>query len=277
VPTGLAGSRPVARRGPAPGTRCAVVCLDMAGTTVVDDGAVAAAFAAAVAVAVPGADAELRAAADELVQRTMGRAKIEVLRSLVALADRGPAVTLDDLADRALVDQALVPEPLSSGQHERAVDALAAFEAEVARAVTAGTVRALPGARDVIAQLRGAGVGVCLTTGFPAATRDLILDRLGWSAVADLVLSPDDVGRGRPWPDMALTALMRLGGASVAELAVVGDTPTDMAFGVHAGAGWVVGVRSGGWAVSALHRAGATAVVRDVCAVPALVGVGSRD
>ena len=42
---------------------------------------------------------------------------------------------------------------------------------------------------------------------------------------------PADAGRGRPWPDMPLTALLRLGGDSVAYLAVVGDTPSDVEFG----------------------------------------------
>jgi phosphoglycolate phosphatase len=59
------------------------------------------------------------------------------------------------------------------------------------------------------------------------------------------VLSPADSGRGRPWPDMPLTALLRLGGGSVCELAVVGDTPSDIESGLRAGAGLVAGVLSG--------------------------------
>jgi phosphoglycolate phosphatase-like HAD superfamily hydrolase len=49
-------------------------------------------------------------------------------------------------------------------------------------------------------------------------------------------------------PDMPLTALLRLGGGSVHELAVVGDTPSDVECGLRAGAGLVAGVLSGGTA-----------------------------
>jgi phosphoglycolate phosphatase-like HAD superfamily hydrolase len=44
---------------------------------------------------------------------------------------------------------------------------------------------------------------------------------------------------------MPLTALLRQGGGSVASLAVVGDTPSDVESGLRAGAGLVVGVLSG--------------------------------
>src|SRR6185437_8275052 len=90
-----------------------------------------------------------------------------------------------------------------------------------------------------------AGIKVCLSTGFAPVTRDAIVDALGWRSLVDLFLSPVDAGRGRPWPDMPLTALLRLGGDSVASLAVAGDTPADVESGLRAGAGLVVGVLSG--------------------------------
>ena len=76
-------------------------------------------------------------------------------------------------------------------------------------------------------------------------TRDAIIAALGWGSLVDLVLSPADAGRGRPWPDMPLTALLRLGGGSVHELAVVGDTTSDVESGLRAGAGLVAGVLTG--------------------------------
>ena len=77
-------------------------------------------------------------------------------------------------------------------------------------------------------RLARAGIRVCLATGFSPATRDAIIDTLGWWPLIDLALSPADAGRGRPWPDLPLTALLRLGGGAVSELAVVGDTPSDI-------------------------------------------------
>src|SRR5262249_52458809 len=67
----------------------------------------------------------------------------------------------------------------------------------------------------------------------------------GWRSLVDLFLSPADAGRGRPWPDMPLTTLLRLGGDSVASLAVVGDTPADVESGLAAGAGRAVGLPAG--------------------------------
>jgi phosphonatase-like hydrolase len=106
-------------------------------------------------------------------------------------------------------------------------------------------VAAIPGAEALFAQCRSAGIKVCLSTGFSPATRDAIIAELGWGSLVDLVLSPADAGRGRPWPDMPLTALLRLGGGSVHELAVVGDTTSDVESGLRAGAGIVAGVLTG--------------------------------
>ncbi|HEX7163441.1 MAG TPA: HAD family hydrolase, partial [Trebonia sp.] len=106
-------------------------------------------------------------------------------------------------------------------------------------------VAPMPGAEELFAACRAAGIKVCLSTGFAPVTRDAIVAALGWGSLVDLFLSPADAGRGRPWPDMPLTALLRLGGGSVQELAVAGDTPADVESGLRAGAGLVVGVLSG--------------------------------
>jgi phosphoglycolate phosphatase len=207
-------------------TGITVACLDMAGTTVRDDGVVMDAFRAAV----PGAGPE----AMEYVLATMGQSKIEVFRHILA------------------------------GDEAAAQQANKAFEDAYGRAVAAGAVEALPGAEDVLRALRGAGVRVCLSTGFSPATRDAILDVLGWRPLADLVLSPADAGRGRPWPDMPLTALIRLDGGSVGELAVVGDTPSDVESGLRAGAGLVAGVLTGSATRDDLVAAGAPVILDDI-------------
>jgi phosphoglycolate phosphatase len=193
-------------------SRFSVICLDMAGTTVRDDNTVTEAFAAAIS------SRALRArefhAAMQYAKATMGQSKIEVFRHILE----------DEDAARA---------------------ANAAFEKHYAAAVAAGQVAPMPGAAELFASCRAAGIRVCLSTGFAPVTRDAIVDALGWRGAADLLLSPADAGRGRPWPDMPLTALLRLGGDSVASLAVVGDTPSDVESGLRAGAGLVVGVLSG--------------------------------
>jgi len=193
-------------------SRFSVICLDMAGTTVRDDNTVMEAFASALATR------NLRARefnqAMKYARATMGQSKIEVFRHLL-------------------------------GAEGAAQAANAAFEKHYAGAVADGEVAPMPGAEELFAQCRSLGIRVCLSTGFAPVTRDAIVAALGWRSLVDLFLSPADAGRGRPWPDMPLTALLRLGGDSVASLAVVGDTPSDVESGLRAGAGLVVGVLSG--------------------------------
>jgi phosphoglycolate phosphatase len=222
-----------------------VACLDMAGTTVADDGTVMAAFEAAAAEfgLVPGTPGYTGAV--ELVQVTMGQSKIEVFRQLLSSEDR-------------------------------AQQANRIFEASYAASVRAGLVRPLPGAVEAITALRAAGVKVCLATGFAPVTRDALLDALGWRPLIDLALSPADAGRGRPWPDLPLTALIRLGGGSVAELAVIGDTASDIESGLRAGAGLVVGVLTGAGSAESLAAAGAPHVLDSVGGLVQLIGLGSQ-
>ena len=215
-----------------------VACLDMAGTTVRDDGVVLDAFRSAIS----GrglSEAEYDQAIKD-VQATMGQSKIEVFRRL--LGDEGPAANQ-------------------------------AFEEYYAAAVRAGAAEALPGAVDVLATLRAAGIKVCLLTGFSPVTRDAVLDALDWRPLIDLALSPADAGRGRPWPDLPLTALLRLGGGAVAELATVGDTPSDIESGLRAGAGIVAGVLTGSTSREEFAQAGAPHVLDTVAGFPALLGL----
>jgi len=223
-------------------TAITTVCLDMAGTTVADEGSVMAAFTAAVGEfgLVPGGPGYDEAMT--VVQATMGQSKIEVFRRIL-------------------------------GGEEQAQQANRAFEAAYADAVESGQVIPLPGAAQTITALRAAGLRVCLATGFAPPTRDALLDALGWWPLIDLALSPADAGRGRPWPDLPLTALIRLSGGSVSELAVVGDTASDVESGLRAGAGLVAGVLTGSASREVLEQAGAPHVLDSVAGLLPLLGL----
>jgi phosphoglycolate phosphatase len=210
-----------------------VVCLDMAGTTVSDGGAVNAAFQAGLDVGGIDSDHPGRAEAMAYVAETMGQSKLEVFRHI--LGD-------DDAAARAL-----------AGFEERWDDLL-----------SGGVVTALPGAEASIARLREQGWKVALLTGFSVSVRDALIDHLGWRSLADLALCPAEAGRGRPWGDMVWEAARRLGASSMAAVAVVGDTPSDMVSGVRSGAGTVVGVLTGNSSRQDLDIDGVTAVVASV-------------
>jgi phosphonatase-like hydrolase len=219
-----------------------LVCLDLAGTTVRDDGAVERAFLDAVAAVVPAAGPLDPEAVRATVRATMGRSKLEVLTDVY-----GDAV----LAARAN----------------------AAFESSYAALVEAGAVGPIDGAAETVEALRDAGARIAFTTGFAPATRDLLLRSLGWTGLADVALSPADtpLGRGRPFPDMVLTALLRLGIADVRAVAVAGDTTSDLVAGWRAGAGVVAGVLTGAHDRPMLASAPHTHLLASVVELPAVV------
>ena len=126
-------------------------------------------------------------------------------------------------------------------------------------------------AESTLAILRSAGIRTCLTTGFSPTTRDRIIASLGWEGKVDLALSPVDAGRGRPWPDMILTAVLRLHIDDVAEVAVVGDTASDLVAGRRSGASLVVGVLSGAHSRAELSEAPHTHLIASVAELAPLV------
>lgn len=225
--------------GTTPGTTpdIRLVVLDMAGTTVADGGLVEEAFAAA-ARHLGAEPADML----DYVRATMGESKISVFRHLF-------------------------------GEEAKAQDANKAFEAAYADLVDGGRVAALPGARETIETLKSQGRTVVLTTGFARTTQDAILAALGWQDLADLTLCPADAGgRGRPYPDMVLTAFLRTAVADdVRQVAVVGDTSYDMLSGVRAGAGLVAGVLTGAHGADALRAAGAGQVLDGVGQLPGVL------
>ncbi|MEN2736180.1 phosphonatase-like hydrolase [Microbacterium sp. X-17] len=223
-----------------------LVVLDLAGTTVVDDGLVEQAFLRAVDAAGLAVTDDEQRRARRFAHDTMGQPKIAVFR---ALAD-------DE-------DQA---------EHANAV-----FESAYAELAADQGLRPVPGAEDLIRRLRSLGVAVVLTTGFSRATQDTVLDALGWRDLADLTLSASDARRGRPYPDLPLTALLRTGASSVEGMVVVGDTASDIASGLAAGAGLVVGVLTGAHDERTLTAAGADAVIGSVADLAELLGLDALE
>jgi phosphoglycolate phosphatase len=219
----------------------ALVVLDMAGTTVRDDGVVDEAFTVALSsVGVTPGSIRFEDARRYVIE-TMGQSKADVF-----------AVLLDPEAAAAATD---------------------AFARAYEQIVAEGRVAPIDGAVDLFATLRDHDVKVCLTTGFAPSTRDALLDALGWTDLVDLALSPADCGRGRPEPDMIFGAMERLGVPDAGAVAVVGDTVSDLEAGTKAGARAVVGVLSGAHDRITLSAAPHTDLIDDVTA---LMGVLDR-
>ncbi|MGA9871658.1 MAG: phosphonatase-like hydrolase [Rhodococcus sp. (in: high G+C Gram-positive bacteria)] len=218
-------------------TAIELVVMDMAGTTVTDDGLVIGAFdAAATSVGLAEQGTE-RESARQYVLDTMGQSKIEVFRALF-------------------------------GDEERAQAANRAFEMAYDARIADG-VAPVPGAADTISRLRDAGVAVILTTGFSPSTQEQILTSLGWTDLADAYLAPGDVVRGRPHPDLVLTAALRAQVSDMSAVAVVGDTSNDIDSGRRAGASVLVGVLTGAHSEDQLRSADPTHILASVADLPA--------
>jgi phosphoglycolate phosphatase len=213
--------------------RIQLAVVDMAGTTVADDGLVVSAFESAATAAGVAEVGEERDRARQYVLDTMGQSKISVFRALFGT---------EGLAQRA------------NAAFERAYDEL----------IDEGRAEPIDGAAQAITRLREAGVRVALTTGFSGATQGKLLAALGWQSLADLVIAPGDGVRGRPYPDLILTALMRLEVDSVFNVATLGDTSSDIESGLRAGAALVAGTLTGAHNESQLRDAGATHVVDSI-------------
>ncbi|MFI6509830.1 HAD family hydrolase [Streptosporangium sp. NPDC050855] len=218
-----------------------LVCLDLAGTTVGDVAMVERAFAEAIATQgiVPGTGAYARAMVH--VHRSRGCSTIDVFRGIFP----------DNEA------QAQAANLTFERSYEGALD-------------RAGLVP-LPGVVEALDKLRGADVKVCLVTGFSRAMLGRVLAALNWADKIDLALCPEDAGRGRPMPDLVLTAVMRLGIEDVRQVAVVGDSESDMLSGRRAGASLVAGILTGVHSRERLLKGGATHILDSVADLPELL------
>lgn len=207
--------------------------IDMAGTTVADDGLVVEAFEVAAGAGGLPTDGPEREQARQYVLDTMGQSKITVFRAL-----------FDD--------------------EDTAQKANAAFENAYAGLIAAGRAEPIPGAVEALSQLRSSGVKVALTTGFSPDTQAKLIAALGWHDLADLVLAPGDGVRGRPYPDLILTALLRTGADSVQSVAALGDTANDVESALRAGCSVAAGTLTGAHDERQLVAAGATHIVASV-------------
>lgn len=215
--------------------------LDLAGTTVRDDGMVEAAFVEALRDAGAGPGTAGYPARLDALRVAMGRSKLEVFRELL-------------------------------GDDARAHQANVAFEAAYGAGVAAGAIEPIDGAPEALTALRAAGVLVCLSTGFSERTLDALLDALGWRDRVDLALSPGPGIRGRPYPDLVLAAVLALEVDDVRDVAVVGDTANDLRAGTRAGASIVAGVLTGAHGPAELGAAPHTHLIGSVVEFPGLCG-----
>lgn len=205
--------------------------FDIAGTLVSDDGVVLSAFSTAFSEVVPELWAAKSSEFVEYAKATMGRSKIEVFRSLL-------------------------------GDEELATRAAGAFQAHYLTQLP--RVHVFPGVVEMLARLRQQGVLVALNTGFNRLTLDSMLESLQLRDHVDATSTQVEAGEGRPSPAMIEHVARQLHVGSPAEVAVLGDTRSDMEAAKRYGAALAIGVLTGEHSEDQLREAGAGHVVARV-------------
>jgi phosphonatase-like hydrolase len=219
-----------------------LAALDMAGTTINEDGAVYRALRTAVErTGVPVAEADL--------QTWMGTDKREAIAALVRLGGGTPT-----------------PELVEDGY--------AAFREFLREAYRTTPPQAIPGVEEALAELRRRGIKVALTTGFSDDVAYPLLESLGWSTGEggnlDAVVTSDEVPRGRPAPHMIHRAMEKTGVIDTRRVLAAGDTVVDVEAGANAGAGVVIGVLTGELTRADFEGHPQTHVLDSVADIPSL-------
>jgi phosphonatase-like hydrolase len=224
--------------------RITLACCGLIGTLVADEGLVERSFAEAIATqgVVSGTSAFARRMSQ--VHQARGRSAADVLR-------------------------VLFPD-----NEARAQAAQLAFDRALADAIGRVTIHPVPGALQVLDQLRAGGISVCVLTSLPRRVLDRVVEAAGLGCRIDLALSPDDVPRGFPAPDLVLMSVLQMGTGSVGDVAVIHGTGAGVEGGRRSGASIVAGVLTGPHAARRLRSAGATHVLESIADLPGLVQAG---
>jgi phosphonatase-like hydrolase len=223
-------------------TAYSLAALDMAGTTVDEGGLVYAAVEAAVADAIGGA------VPADAMQRWKGTSKEEAIEGL-----------LRELGEDATP--------------ERVAKVFDTFVERITIAYRDTPPAPIPGVLETFEQLRSAGVKVALQTGYSAEIAASILDGLDWTVggTVDALVTSDLVPLSRPAPYLIFRCMEATGVTDVRRVLAAGDTPNDLAAGMNAGAGFVVGVTTGSFAREQLEAEPHTHVLDSITGIPALL------
>lgn len=219
---------------PVPGAPVQLIVFDLMGTLIKGDGIVGRAYDAALR------SAGLTEGTDEFAAH---RAQINSLRGRPTLV-----VLTEVLGDPVLAEEASWT-----------------FDDSVLADVP--TMVPVDGAGELLNALDERQILTAVTTSFTPDVRRKVLGHLGWSDRFAATLSAYGVRRGHPAPDLLLEAILELGIDSVAQVAIAGDSASDLEAGNRAGAGLIVGVRSGGAPEQSLLAAPHTHLVDSVASL----------
>lgn len=164
-----------------------------------------------------------------------------------------------------------VMRDLFAGDEPRVLAACLAFERSFRAAADRFGITPPPDTVAALGKIAESGLQVCLMSGLSRGLSKVVVDHFGSLGRVGLVLCADDAPRGFPWPDLVLTAMLRLAVGDVREVAMVSAAESGILCGRRAGAQVVVGIMNDSRTARALRKAGATHVLDNIAGLPDLV------
>jgi HAD superfamily hydrolase (TIGR01509 family) len=130
---------------------------------------------------------------------------------------------------------------------------IAAKRGEFFRADHLPTLKATPGAKELVERLHAVGLRCIVASSTNASDLDALLDVAGVRERIDVSTTADDAENSKPAPDIVHAALRRAN-VEAGEAIMIGDTPYDIEAAGRAGVP-VIAMRSGGWSNADLRGA----------------------
>jgi phosphonatase-like hydrolase len=165
----------------------------------------------------------------------------------------------------------LLPRHLSPAEkHQLAKEVYGHFQRILIERYERQGVEPVDGAEGIFDWLKVRGVKVALSTGFDRELTTLLLKMVGWDQKIEVVVCNEDVPKGRPAPYLVFRAMEWAGCESVHQVAVVGDTVSDLQAAYNAGARWRIGVLSGAHSEAQLRAGPPSEIIASVKELPSV-------
>ncbi len=178
-----------------------------------------------------------------------------------AFAHFGKAVPYPDVRSQLGKEgNQLLPAFLSEEERARFGDDLLEYRAGLYQQQYLPSVKAFPGARDLLARLKQSRMSIGLASYCKRTELGYYLRLVGGASLVDAATTAEDVGRSKA-PEVFRACLERLD-VRARDAVAVGDSPVDVEDARRAGI-TTVGVLSGGFPQGDLEAAGCVAVYRD--------------
>ncbi|MBO9593491.1 MAG: phosphonatase-like hydrolase [Niabella sp.] len=151
--------------------------------------------------------------------------------------------------------------------------AFAAFKAALERAYDEQEIGTFTGMELFFERLRSRGIIVALNTGYDRKTATKLISKLHWREQCDfdVLITADDVEKGRPFPDMIRHAMKQFRITDPGHVLKAGDSVIDIEEGKNAGCGITVGVLSGAQTREQLEQAGPDYILNAVTELDAIL------